>query len=399
LGVVLTVAISTFAGFASTPVGAAAKKPVVKVMTMSSWNDPEVNLQDLAVIGQDAGKYLNSHGGLNGAKVDVIICNDNFTESGAETCAHDAVADHVAAVVGGISVFDGSVLPIISANHIPWIGELPFQTNAFTAKDFFPITDGTGLVEGVVAQAAAKACTSVALVDAGAGSAGEIAFLNAGMKTQNKTFVATIPVSTNSPDFATFAQQIISSGATCLVEDINYTESELLISALVQAGASFSNLHVYASAAGGYASQVVNAYPTVVQGWTVASTFTTSFDSAKWSAYRQTMAADDNLGALAPNISNMNDMNSWAAYQVLQSVAKKIKGKVTGPTLIKALNSSSKLTDGGLTPAINFTKPSSVPSLSRIVNPYVGLYTSVNGKLVSKGSPVNAIKIYQQGTS
>jgi ABC-type branched-subunit amino acid transport system substrate-binding protein len=366
-------------------------------MTMASWANPEIDTQEYTLIGQAAGNYINTHGGINGVHVNVKVCNDFFTASGAETCAQEAVADKVVALVGGLSIFDGTVLSIIGAAHIPWIGGLPQQSLAFTSPYSFPIIAGPGLADTVLANRAADDCQRTALVDAGQGSAADIPFLDAGIKAGGKSYVATIALSASTPDYSAFAAQIKDANPDCLVEDINYVESNRLIPALQQAGISLNKIRVYVLDA--YAPQVVDAYPKQVDGWIVASYFTSSYTSAAESSYKTATAY---LLSKYPSLPTPDDFKTWAAYQVFETAASTISGPITSSSLLSTLNASSDLKTNGITPNIDFSKPNPQPNLARIFNPYVQLYTSKGGSysnLAPLGAPVNSINVYKQGES
>jgi hypothetical protein len=68
--------------------------------------------------GAGAAYAVELAGGTNGAKLEVITCNEHITANGAVVCCREAVADKVAAVVGWPG-FDAELNPVLHAAKIP----------------------------------------------------------------------------------------------------------------------------------------------------------------------------------------------------------------------------------------------------------------------------------------
>lgn len=67
--------------------------------------------------------------------------------------------------------------------------------------------------------------------------------------------------------------------------------------------------------------------------------------------------------------------------QLFAKVLENIHGAVTRASVVEALNGLSSYSTGGLTPNVSFTKPSTVPGYSRILNPTVYGLTFENGQM------------------
>jgi len=75
--------------------------------------------------------------------------------------------------------------------------------------------------------------------------------------------------------------------------------------------------------------------------------------------------------------------NSWVAFNAFATIASKINGPVTAASFKTALDSTSDLDTGGLTPKIDFTKPFACGPFSRAFNTtYYGPVVVKNGKIV-----------------
>jgi ABC-type branched-subunit amino acid transport system substrate-binding protein len=79
-------------------------------------------------------RALDASGGLNGAQVHVVTCDDSGDGGDNQTCAHRLVdQDHVVALVAG-SELDYAGAAYVSAQHVPDIGGQPIST----AYDQYP---------------------------------------------------------------------------------------------------------------------------------------------------------------------------------------------------------------------------------------------------------------------
>jgi len=81
----------------------------------------------------------------------------------AVTCAREAVADKVTALVGGLTLYDNAVFPIIAAAGIPWIGLNPLGSLGYTSPDSYA-TGASAFTYTAAAYYAGKDCSTVAAV-------------------------------------------------------------------------------------------------------------------------------------------------------------------------------------------------------------------------------------------
>jgi branched-chain amino acid transport system substrate-binding protein len=380
----------------STGTSAKTSGSPIKVMTIGPWNNPELDAEDYALAGVDSAAYINAHGGVNGRPIDVVICNDSLSQAGAEACAREAVSDHVVALVGGLSIFDGAILPIISAAGIPWIGSDPFQALAYSSPDSFPFNAGE-LDRTVIAYTAGESCARTVLIDAGQGSAADVPFEEAGMKAAGKSFVAHISLSAAAPDYSVFAAQAKAADPDCLVLDINNVELQLLIPALQQSNVEMTK--VYSTCDNYTAPNIAGPFQKVIQGWECGN-FTTSYWSAPWATYRQ-VVAQYKLATQAANAkpNGSVDVNDWLAYNVFKTVVSGIKGDITGATITAAFDKAGNIDTNGLAPPLNFTKKAASTAFARIVNPYIYMMKIENGQTEQVGQPQDALSLYERASS
>ena len=135
----------------------------VNLMAIGPINAPGFSLPSIPVGAQVAINQINKAGGLNGHPLKLITCNDENNPNTATACAREAITDKVAAVVGGLSIFDTKIIPYLKQAGIPWIG--PATPDAYTSKNLFLMGD-EGLPANVaIGEAAAKqGCKKVAIV-------------------------------------------------------------------------------------------------------------------------------------------------------------------------------------------------------------------------------------------
>jgi hypothetical protein len=390
----LVVSATTLAIVGSSEISGAASKSskTIHVMTIASWDNNEVDNEDFAQVVQVAAAYVNAHGGVGTKhdKIAVATCNDLFTSTGATACARQAVANHDVAILGGLSIYDASIFPIIQPAHIPWIGNVAYSTLALSSADSFPVTAPAVLVDMAVSYEAAKSCTSTVLIDAGASTAPEYPYEVAAQELLGKSFAAHVEVTATSPDYAEFATQVADLKPSCIMFDINLSEEEQMLPALQQAGVTEPSTTIFSRHT--VASALTADFPTLATGWTVGSIFTQPVQSSTWATFRNEMK-NSPIDLTDPG----TDENSWAATIAFGKVANEIKGTVTGPSLIAALNKTKSLSTGGLTPTIDFAKKNAGAVVSRVFNPTVTFYTSdVNGDLQPQGKSVNVVTLYNE---
>jgi len=115
---------SSTSGSTSTGSSSLSGSPL-KVLVMSADKNSVYEFPTVWTMAEDFAKMQNAAGGVNGHPIQVITCNDQADPNMAVTCAREAVADKVTALVGGLTLYDNAVFPIISAAGIPWIGLNP----------------------------------------------------------------------------------------------------------------------------------------------------------------------------------------------------------------------------------------------------------------------------------
>jgi branched-chain amino acid transport system substrate-binding protein len=122
----------------STGGGGATK--TIKIMALGTSSSPTIAIPEGITGIQAAAKAINDAGGINGAKIAVETCNDASDPNTAASCARQAVQDKVAAVIPYYTSQGGSILPILQAAGIPYIGSEGLAPADLTNPDSFIVT-------------------------------------------------------------------------------------------------------------------------------------------------------------------------------------------------------------------------------------------------------------------
>lgn len=168
---------------------------------------------------QIAVEYVNEYrGGLAGRPIELIICGNKASASGASDCANQMVEQDVAAVVWPFTGFGPQQVPIITGAGIPVVAVSGSSTEELTTPNVFIITGGYVGTLGAYAQHAAdNGVSKFAMITIDVPSAtqaaegiGALVFGNAGVE------YSVVKVAPGTPDMTSQVQAAISDGATAI---------------------------------------------------------------------------------------------------------------------------------------------------------------------------------------
>ena len=324
---------------------------------MSADKNSVYEFPTIWTMAEDFAKMQNAAGGVNGHPIQVITCNDQADPNMAVTCAREAVADKVTALVGGLTLYDNAVFPIISAAGIPWIGLNPLGSLGYTSPDSY----ATG--------ASAFTYTAAAYY-------------------AGKKFATVVTVGITQSDLSGPAAQV--SSAQCLYMQLPPQLSEAMVKALQANG---SHPHIF-SITGTFTDDVMNAAPPVTQGATVIAETPPAATSDRWAQARAAIAKYSGAGSV--DLANDNVLNTWTAMQIYTDVASAVHGQVTGPALKQQLDASTSINPKTI-PALDFAKPFSVSTYARLFNHNVVILQVDNGKFTATTGYVDMAPIFLKG--
>lgn len=356
-----------------------AKRPI-KIMVISSWDTPLVDLGDLPTIIRNTARYVNAQRspkgrGIDGAKVLVVSCNDRADPNLAEACARRAVSERVVALIGGFSIWGNRIFPILEQAGIPWVGNFAFQPIDGVSRMSFPAAPGA-LINFAPSALAARSCKRTAIVANAAQWTAQKPWAEAGMKAENKRFVAQVLIPSTATDYAPFAAQLRAVSPDCLVNVLGEQQIFQLIPAMT---AVSLKVRVYTVAGTALTQRIVDQFRRQTEGW-VAVGYYPLHTQAVFREYQAILKRYPNLGKYAPNVGGSSELRSYIGFKIFQQVATKINGPVTNRSLVAALNTACDVRLGGMAPKFNFCKENPVPELRRIFNTSFTFQIVKNGK-------------------
>lgn len=365
--------------------GADLTGAVVKVMTFAPLDNPVVVQPGVPAVAKAAAAAINTGGGINGGKLEVETCNEQATPAGAQACAEQAVRDGVVAVVGSSSINGEAFYPILEAAGIPVIGVSGPNPKDMTSPISFPVY-GTVAAQMVGAGVAAgqNGCESLGIVATDIPAAQQAAKLvDLGFTSTGQTDASITPVPTAATDFA----PIVASSTRdtdCLTFVLNAQLTGQYLTAFADAnksqrlvgfGGALSQANIDAS--GGAAGPA--------EGGLIVTGFPVDTDDV-WTDYHEAVSTyvtnSDELEDQGASFRGGDPEHStWAAYQVFSQVAQGLP-TVDAASMLAALNASSAVETGGITPVLDYTVPFENPEMPRLITRDVRFQTIKDGTIV-----------------
>ena len=130
---------------ASGPLGPAkvATGTPIKVGFVTDGKTASADLSSTAPAAQAAASYINGHlDGIHGHPIQVVVCDDQQTSTGATNCGNQMVEDNVVAVMQASSLYDNLVYPPVAAANIPYVEDGSSTAPILAGKRSYIITNG-----------------------------------------------------------------------------------------------------------------------------------------------------------------------------------------------------------------------------------------------------------------
>ena len=360
----------------------------IKLMTLGPVEAPGFSLPSIPVGAQIAVDEINAAGGLNGHPLQLITCNDENNPNTATQCARTAIKEKVAALVGGLSLFDLKAIPALQRAGIPWIGlttpDATTQSNLFLLGGEGP--PGFAAIGMALAQAG---CKNVAVLVSAQAAPDNAAQIQAGVQAGGAKVVKTLTAPKNSADFAPIVAGARAAGADCIGAGTGPGETGPLIKA-INAGKKLP----LALASGGLPDVVLKQLGSAADG-VLAMAGYLPFGSDKGDVAQ----LEQKIKAKYPKSPlDQFAQSGYASVKVVQEAAKDLKD-ITPQSLTQALPKVTDF-DTGLGPVANFSTPLPVPGFERVFNPKVFVYKATNGTYdLAQPDPIDttpALKILSQ---
>jgi Periplasmic binding protein len=348
-----------------------------KTLTLMTFNGSPTPGQDATLGLQSYIKSVDARGGIDGYKLVYKFCSlgtslETESPNLSATCAHEAVADHVTAVVGSFDLFDNVAIPILQTGHIPLIGNFPFSNIDFTNAWSSPLLASTEVLQAGVAQELIQVghCKTLGFIDAQGDPSEPEAVLGASAVAKQFKVKFTSPqlVPSTVSDYGPAVTTLKSEGVDCLLDGFQSPQlTQPLANAAKQAGISHMGMvstdipttvlkAMGSSANGLFAIESANQDALV-----------NNYKPGKINATERQMLSD--FKTYEPSALGMNPLNypSWGAGEIFGQVVKAIVAKhepVNAANIEKTVNSIK--VNPGVFPPSSFATAGPVPGQPRI---------------------------------
>lgn len=361
---VALVASACGAGAATSDSKKANKSPII-IGTQAPVNTSTVSWPGIFAALRVGANAVNKAGGINGHRIKIWTCNNNYTPTGTLNCAREAVSSGVDVMVGDLNPFDGSAYGAILANAgIADVENTGPLTNGFEGSSTFPLTFPQSTFVACDSKALAKAAGGNKVVvvsnvpDAIQGALTPI-WSSAAKETGDK-FLPTISAPANTSDYSPYVADATKDGANIVIMSLVSGGPQAFVRAASQAGAKFTICTALGlSGTGGWyglGSEASRVYVGAdFQPLSSKLPLMKEFVSQMTAAFK----GGNSAATLSPKVFQDQTMEAWLGFQAVAQAAKHIKGSVTRQSIVKALR-TTKLNFGGVIPSISFSSRSAV---------------------------------------
>jgi branched-chain amino acid transport system substrate-binding protein len=356
-----TLAIASAASVAITPAapaGAASSSSTVTIADLCSCTGPEASsISQTSGTMQAWASWVNSHGGLAGHQVHLIILDDGYSAAKALTNAETAInQDHAVALFDN-SDEDPSFASTVQSAHVPVLGGQETDSG-YKNSDFFPAgatfnyTNSVGAIvakEAGVKKMSALYCVEVAIC-AESVHQGEQVAAHYGI-----TYTYTSSIGFAAPNYTAQCLAAKQSGATAMtVGDASSVVEHVVSDCATQ----------------GYTPRQLSSDGTVAAAWLTIPAFNGNIDTQSdnlWflhnSATSTMYAALDKYAPGVPSGPNFGEivLQSWADGALMEAAVKAAGASSAAPLtsadILKGLYGLPTCeTLGGLSPTLHFVK-------------------------------------------
>ncbi|MFD9790206.1 ABC transporter substrate-binding protein [Streptomyces sp. NPDC059070] len=400
------VGASLVSGCGAVPGVAGGSREPVTVMTWAPEGTRSTNMPGMPSMTEAYARWVNSHGGIDGHKLQVLTCNEHNTATGAAECARRAVKENAVAVIGSYSQYGRAFMAPLEAAGIPYIGGYGVADEEFTSALSYPVNGGQATLLAGTGKQLAVWCERVSLVRPDTVSGDNLpVLLNSGLTAGHRKPTVDIRTTDDAGDYTPQAQAaLVGAGAgpdepgrigrkaaadrarkgcvTAVLGD----RTETFFDSFRRVESDGQKVQI-ASVIGSVGQPLVNrtggadgpfegAY---ITGWYPEAT------DPHWGPMREVIREqafrDDTIDAADPGVQT-----TWIACTVLKKVVESLhQDKIAPHDLVRALNKGLTVDTGGLTPALRwkFDDMLAAPDFPRIVNRDVTFQVVKDGRLTS----------------
>ncbi|MYU28523.1 hypothetical protein CFC35_22340 [Streptomyces sp. FBKL.4005] len=367
------------------------------MMTWAPQDTDATNKPGMPAMALAYAKWVNSHGGIHGRRLEVLTCNDHNDSVGAAKCARRAAAENVVAVVGSYSQFGDSYLAPLEGAGIPYIGGYGVTNDEFTGSMSYPVNGGQPALLAGLGKALAAGCGNVALVRPDSIAGDQLpALLDSGLKAGGHADAGDQLAAEDATEYAGQAEQALRYATEdetkkgCVVPALG-DRTDTFMDSFRRARENFPDVRTATvlgsvdqtviNATGGASGPYEGAY---ITGWYPVAT------DPRWDPMKKVIN-EEAFGDNRIDPADAGVQTTWIAYQVLRAALEKIgDGEVSADTVRRTLNDGLRVSTGGLTPTLHWPYEGKLAAVGfpRLVNADVTLQVVRDGKLVAAGKGI-----------
>ncbi|MGW3461939.1 ABC transporter substrate-binding protein [Streptomyces olivaceoviridis] len=364
----------------------------VKVMTWAPQDTDATNKPGMPAMARAYAKWINSHGGINGRRLEVLTCNDHNDSVGAAKCARRAATENVVAVVGSYSQFGDSYLAPLEGAGIPYVGGYGVTNDEFTGAMSYPVNGGQPALLAGLGKALAQRCGNVALVRPDSIAGDQLpAMLDAGLKAGGHADAGDQLAADDATEYGGQAEQALryaTEGVTrkgCVVPALG-DRTDTFMDSFRRARDDFPAVRT-ATVLGSVDQTVINTTGGAsgpYEGAYITGWYPVASDH-RWDPMKKVIN-EEAFGDNRIDPADAGVQTTWIAYTVLKAVLEKIgEGEVSADTVRRTLNDGLRVSTGGLTPTLHWPYEGklAVVGFPRLVNADVTLQVVRDGKLIA----------------
>ncbi|WP_435822091.1 ABC transporter substrate-binding protein [Actinacidiphila alni] len=371
------------------PGGSGGSPGPLVVMTWAPVDTKSTNMPGMLAMAQTYQKYVNEQGGLGGRQLKVLTCNERNDAVAVTDCAGQAAKAGAVAVVGSYSEEGTAFTTALESSGIPYIGGYGITADEYQSLLSYPVNGGLPALLAGNGRQLADLCKKVDLVrpDSITGDQFPI-FLDQGLKAGGKAPARDLLTADDANDYTDVATEAVGNNksSTC-VSAVLGDRTSTFFDSLRRIGDERPKVRLSSvlgsiqqslvDSTGGSGSPLENAY---VTGWYPPAS------DGKWdemkAAVKKYAFGDNRIDVADPGVQT-----TWVAYTVFAKVVRAMDPKttVTADSLHRAMDATTHLSTGGLTPDLGWTQSDllGIPGHSRMTNSKVTYQVVRDGRLVA----------------
>ncbi|MBN0044972.1 ABC transporter substrate-binding protein [Streptomyces actuosus] len=364
----------------------------IKVMTWAPMDSDVDSKPGMPAFAQAYERWINAHGGMNGHRLKVLVCDEHNDSVGAAKCARLAVQEHVVAVVGSYSQYADSFFPPLEGAGIPYIGGYGITTAEFTSPLSYPVNGGQPTLLAGLGRKLAAGCGPVTLVRPDSIAGDELPpLLDSGLKAGRHAEAGDQRAAEDATEYSAQSKKALEQAGTesgkegCVVPALGDRTSTFMDSFRrvradypdVRAATVLGSVdQTVIDASGGKSGPYEGAY---ITGWYPVA------GDPRWDGMKKVIKEQAFLDQRI-DPADAGVQTTYIAYSVFKRAVDRLGDRdVTAVSVRQTLDKDVTVDTGGLTPPLHweFAAKLAAVGFPRLVNANVTLQVVREGRLVA----------------